>query len=65
MSSPSHVDEDFASDGSFSQPPDDEISTLAHQLWVERGCPNGSPDDDWFRAEAELKGKVKVLTAAG
>ena len=65
MSSPTHAYEDFASDGSFSPPPDDEIATLAHQLWVERGCPTGSPDDDWFRAEAELKGKVKVLIAAG
>lgn len=31
-----------------------EISELAYQLWVERGCPIGSPDEDWFKAEEEL-----------
>ena len=31
-----------------------EISELAYQRWVERGCPVGSPDEDWFRAEEEL-----------
>ena len=27
---------------------------VAHQLWVERGRPLGSPEDDWFRAEVLL-----------
>jgi hypothetical protein len=27
---------------------------LAYQFWQERGCPIGSPDEDWFRAEQEL-----------
>jgi hypothetical protein len=31
------------------------ISTRAYELWRERGCPNGSDQDDWFRAEQELK----------
>ncbi|SPF56190.1 hypothetical protein SBA4_80003 [Candidatus Sulfopaludibacter sp. SbA4] len=26
----------------------DEIAALAYQLWNERGCPAGSPDEDWF-----------------
>jgi hypothetical protein len=29
----------------------EEIATLAHELWQARGCPYGSPDDDWLRAE--------------
>ena len=33
----------------------DEIATLAHELWQARGCPYGSPEKDWFRAEAELR----------
>ena len=33
---------------------DDEISTLAYRLWKERGCPVGSPQEDWFRAKVEL-----------
>jgi hypothetical protein len=33
----------------------DEIARLAHKFWVERGCPIGSPEEDWLRAEAELR----------
>lgn len=32
----------------------DRISTLAYQYWQERGCPDGCPDEDWYRAEQEL-----------
>ena len=35
-----------------------EISELAYHLWVERGCPVGTPDEDWFHAEAELHHQV-------
>ena len=30
------------------------ISELAYSLWQERGCPHGSPEVDWFRAESIL-----------
>jgi hypothetical protein len=30
------------------------IAALAYQLWQARGCPDGSPDTDWFQAEQEL-----------
>jgi hypothetical protein len=30
------------------------IAALAYQLWHARGCPDGSPDVDWFQAEQEL-----------
>jgi predicted SnoaL-like aldol condensation-catalyzing enzyme len=33
----------------------EEIATLAYELWEARGCPNGSPEEDWFRAEAERR----------
>lgn len=46
------------------KPPDPgEVAALAHQYWQERGCPTGSPDEDWFRAERalnELSQKVSV-----
>jgi hypothetical protein len=32
----------------------DEIAKLAYQLWVKRGCPDGSPEKDWLRAEEAL-----------
>jgi Protein of unknown function (DUF2934) len=35
-------------------PDHDEIAALAHRLWIERGCPEGSPEEDWLNAEQEL-----------
>jgi hypothetical protein len=37
-----------------------EIAALAHKLWEDRGCPEGTPEEDWFRAEHEIT-KSKVL----
>jgi len=34
-------------DAAFSK----DIAALAYFLWMDRGCPDGSPDQDWFRAE--------------
>ncbi len=31
-----------------------EIEECAYQSWIERGCPMGSPEEDWYRAEREL-----------
>lgn len=36
----------------------DEITRLAFQFWIERGCPIGTPEQDWFRAEAELTSRA-------
>jgi hypothetical protein len=30
------------------------IAELAYQLWVRRGCPDGSDDLDWLEAERQL-----------
>ena len=35
----------------------EQIAALAYALWQERGCPEGSPDVDWFQAEAVLTTK--------
>jgi len=32
-----------------------EIAALAHELWQGRGCPLGSPEEDWFRAVEQLR----------
>ena len=32
-----------------------EIAARAYELWQERGCPHGSPEDDWYRAAEELR----------
>jgi len=34
-----------------------DIVALAHQIWISRGCPEGSPDEDWFRAVEELRSR--------
>jgi Protein of unknown function (DUF2934) len=36
-------------------PTSDNIASLARAFWDARGCPEGSPDDDWLRAERTLK----------
>jgi hypothetical protein len=29
---------------------EDRIQLVAYQLWIERGCPIGSPEVDWLEA---------------
>jgi hypothetical protein len=33
----------------------EEIAQRAYQLWQARGCPYGSPEEDWLRATEELR----------
>ncbi len=42
---------------------EDAITALAYQLWQNRGCPIGSEQEDWFRAEEDLKKLAGVPTA--
>jgi Protein of unknown function (DUF2934) len=37
-----------------------KIAQLAYSYWEERGCPYGSAEEDWFRAERELYGDSSV-----
>jgi hypothetical protein len=32
-----------------------DIAALAYQLWQGRRCPDGSPEEDWFRAVEALQ----------
>ena len=36
-------------------PTENEIATVAYQLWLDSGCPVGSDQEYWLRAEAMLK----------
>ena len=36
----------------------DDIVALARKLWHARGCPLGSPDQDWFEAVKELRSRA-------
>jgi hypothetical protein len=33
----------------------DMVEAMAYQFWLQRGCPIGSDQEDWYRAEAELR----------
>jgi len=32
-----------------------DVAALAYQLWLDRGCPEGSPDEDWYEAQRKLQ----------
>ena len=32
----------------------EQIAALANKFWQARGCADGTPDEDWFRAEREI-----------
>ena len=33
----------------------EDVARVAYALWEARGCPDGSPEEDWFRAEKQLQ----------
>ena len=38
----------------FMNQREEQISELALLRWVRRGCPEGSPEVDWFAAEQDF-----------
>ncbi len=45
------------------EPTYDDISQQAYLYWEARGYQGGSPEEDWLRAEQELRARVSTLTA--
>lgn len=45
-------------------PNHDEIAERAFQLWQARGCPEGSAQQDWVKAEAELQAEAAARSTA-
>jgi hypothetical protein len=43
----------------------EQVELLAYQLWQQRGCPDGSPDEDWFLAENALKVQADEASLTG
>jgi hypothetical protein len=39
-----------------------DIAALAHQLWEARGCPDGSPQQDWFNAAEKLRFRTRSFS---
>ncbi len=38
-----------------NRPEHEEIARLAYENWQQRGCPIGTSEEDWFRAEEQIK----------
>ena len=34
-----------------------DVAILAYEFWQARGCPEGSPDEDWFHAMRVLRSR--------
>lgn len=45
---------DAAQEGAATRLNEEEVAMLAYSYWQQRGCPDGCPEEDWFRAEREL-----------
>ncbi|HEY1803609.1 MAG TPA: DUF2934 domain-containing protein [Terracidiphilus sp.] len=41
--------------GNGSSVPHDQVAQLAHRFWNERGRAHGHHEEDWLRAEQELR----------
>jgi hypothetical protein len=41
--------------GPAVSPSGEQIAALAYSYWKARGYQGGSPEEDWFRAERELR----------
>lgn len=41
-----------------SEPVFQEIAVLAYSYWEARGCQGGSAEEDWLRAEDELRARL-------
>ena len=43
------------------EPTHGEIAALAYCYWEARGCQGGSPEEDWLRAELELRSSAATM----
>lgn len=48
------VQESKSKNSATAAPEPDRVAKLAYSLWESRGCPIGSPEEDWLKAEQEL-----------
>jgi DUF2934 family protein len=50
-----HPSEEKANEKATSSMDPRRTALLAYEFWRARGCPEGSPDEDWFLAEEQLR----------
>jgi hypothetical protein len=46
-----------------SSPMFDQVAQLAYSYWEARGCEGGSSEEDWLRAEQELRASPTMSVA--
>jgi Protein of unknown function (DUF2934) len=51
------VNSNAQSNSNGADPNPEQIAELAYFLWQDRGCPEGSAEEDWFNAERALRPK--------
>jgi len=44
----------------IAEPTQEQIAALAYSYWVDRGYQGGSPEQDWLRAERELRNTATI-----
>ena len=40
----------------------EQIAQLAYSYWLSRGCPSGSPEEDWLQAELDVQKQQRLAT---
>jgi hypothetical protein len=53
---------DHASNSSEASNSTSDIAALAYELWQQRGCPEGSSEDDWYEAERKIQSQMESQT---
>jgi hypothetical protein len=53
---------DNASNSSETANSTSDIAALAYELWQQRGCPEGSPEEDWYQAERKIQSQTESQT---
>jgi hypothetical protein len=46
------------------QPETIDIATVAFECWHQRGCPDGSPEIDWYEAERIVRSRGDKTSSA-
>jgi len=58
-----HSSEEKANEKATSSPDPRRTEILAYEFWRARGCPQGSPEEDWFLAEEQLRHQQQYSSA--
>ncbi len=58
-----HSAGEVESETDVSRAEHEEIARLAYECWQRRGCPIGTPEEDWFLAEEQFKQSLNETPA--